>query len=249
MAEHVKDTEVVRFERLADAIRALAERLAETADDAVRRRGRFALALSGGSTPSGLYALLAGDFRSMIPWGRTHLFWGDERCVQRTDPASNYRLAYETLISKVPVPARNVYPLPVEIHPAAKAALAYEKTLRAFFGTGEMRTPEETFDAILLGVGGDGHTASLFPGSPVLEERARWVRSVLAPAGFSPRKRITLTLPAINASRKAFFLGAGPDKAPVIDSLLGEPDKARRRFPAARVRPMDRATWFVASES
>ncbi|MBE0712247.1 MAG: 6-phosphogluconolactonase [Candidatus Aminicenantes bacterium] len=248
MDEHVANFEVLRFGRLGEANRVLAGRLAEAADAAVRRQGRFALALSGGSTPRGLYGLLAGDFKNRIPWGRTHLFWGDERCVPQTDPSSNYRLAHETLISRIPIPARNVHPPPVEIRPPAKAALAYEKSLRVFFGAGEIRTPEETFDAILLGVGADGHTASLFPGSPALEERTRWVRSALAPAEFSPRKRITLTLPAINASRNAFFLVAGPDKAAVVDFLLGHPDEARRRFPAARVRPRGRATWFVASE-
>jgi len=240
--------EVVRFDRLGEANRVLAERLADAADEAVRARGRFALALSGGSTPLGLYALLAGEFKDRIPWRRTHLFWGDERCVPKSDPARNFRLAHEALISNVPVAARNVHPPPVEINPPAKAALAYEKVLRTFFEAGETSAPEETFDAILLGVGRDGHTASLFPGSPVLEERTRWVRSVLAPAVFSPRKRITLTLPAIDASRQAFFLVSGPDKGAVVQSILGHPQEARRRFPAAMVRPKGRVTWFVAAE-
>jgi 6-phosphogluconolactonase len=240
--------EVLRFDRLPTANRALARRLAGTAAEAVRRRGRFVLALSGGSTPLGLYGLLAGEFKDRIPWGKTHLFWGDERCVGRMDEASNYRMAYEALISKIPLPAANIHPPPVEMSPPAQAALAYERTLRAFFDAPETRTPAETFDAILLGVGPDGHTASLYPESPVLDEHDRWVRSVLAPPLFSPRRRITLTLPAINASRSAFFLVSGPEKTAVVNAILGHRAEARRRYPAARIRPRIQAAWFVAGK-
>jgi 6-phosphogluconolactonase len=241
--------EVLRFDRLPAANRVLARRLVRTAAESVRRRGRFVLALSGGSTPIGLYGLLAGEFKDRIPWGKTHLFWGDERCVGRTDAASNYHMAYETLISKIPVPAANIHPPPVEMRPPAEAALAYERTLRAFFDAPETRTPAETFDAILLGVGPDGHTASLYPGSPVLDECDRWVRSVLAPHPFPPRRRITLTLPSINASRSAFFLASGPEKTAVIEAILGHRPEARRRYPAARIRPRIHAAWFIARES
>jgi 6-phosphogluconolactonase len=249
MAEFSRDIEVLRFDRLPAANRALARRLAGTAAEAVRRRGRFVLALSGGSTPLGLYGLLAGEFKDRIPWGQTHLFWGDERCVGRMDPSSNYHMAHEALISKIPVPAPNVHPPPVEISPPAKAALAYERTLRVFFEPPETPIAEETFDAILLGVGPDGHTASLYPGSPVLGDHDRWVRSVLAPLPFSPRRRITLTLPAINASRFALFLVSGREKTAVVDAILGLPAEARRRYPAARIRPRIHAAWFIARES
>lgn len=247
MDEHLTNLEVLRFDRLEEASRVLAARLAETADQAVRRRGRFAMALSGGSTPRGLYSLLAGGFKHKIPWGRTHLFWGDERWVPQADPRSNYRLAYEALVSKIPIPAENVHPPPVGIGPPAKGAVAYEQALRLFFGEGERGGALETFDVILLGAGADGHTASLFPGSRALEESQRWVRSVLAPVEFSPRKRITLTLPAINKARQVYFLVAGPDKARVVKSLMERPEEARRRFPAAMVRPRIKATWLVAS--
>lgn len=144
------DAEVLRFECLGDANRALAKRLAEVADEAVRTRGRFTMALAGGSTPLGLYDFLAGDDLYRIPWDRTHLFWGDERWVPKTDQASNYRLAHETLILKIPVPAGNVHPMPVDIGPPAKVALAYEKTLRTFFESSDRDTPEKTFDVVLI---------------------------------------------------------------------------------------------------
>jgi 6-phosphogluconolactonase len=248
MVEYVRDAEVLRFDRLDDANRALAERLAEVAGEAVRTRGRFALALAGGSTPRGLYECLASNYQKRIPWDRTHLFWGDERWVPKTDQASNYRVAYEILISKIPASAGNVHPMPVDIGPPAEVALAYEKTLRTFFESSVRDTPEKTFDVVLLGVGADGHTASLFPEDPVLEERTQWVRSVTAPAAMAPRMRITLTLPPINASRHAFILAAGTEKAAVVDLLLGNPDEARRRFPAARVRTRAGSTWFVAAK-
>jgi 6-phosphogluconolactonase len=248
MVEYVRDAEVLRFDRLEDANRALAERLAEVAGEAVRTRGRFALALAGGSTPQGLYECLAANYQKRIPWDRTHLFWGDERWVPTTDQASNYRMAHDTLISRIPVPAVNVHPMPVDIGPPAEVALAYEKILRKFFESSDRDTPEKTFDVFLLGVGADGHTASLFPEDPVLEERTRWVRSVTAPAAMTPRKRITLTLPPIIVSRYAFVLAAGPEKAGVVDLLLRNPDEARRRFPAARVRTRAGSTWFVAAK-
>ena len=242
------NAEVLRFDRLDDANRALAECLAEVAGEAVRTRGRFALALAGGSTPQGFYECLAAHYQKRIPWDRTHLFWGDERWVPKTDQASNYRLAHETLILKIPTPAGNIHPIPVDIGPPAKVALAYEKTLRTFFESSNRDTPEKTFDVILLGVGADGHTASLFPEDPILEERTRWVRSITAPAAMAPRKRITLTLPPINVSRYAFILAAGPEKAAVVDLLLGNPDEARRRFPAAKVRTRTGSTWFIAAK-
>lgn len=244
----MRDAEVFRFDRLDDANRALAERLAEVAGETVRNRERFTFALAGGSTPRGFYEYLAANYQKRIPWDRTHLFWGDERWVPKTDQASNYRLAHEILITKIPLPAGNVHPMPVDIGPPAKIALAYEKTLRKFFETGDRDTPEKTFDVVLLGVGADGHTASLFPEDSVLEERTRWVRSVTAPAAMTPRKRITLTLPPINVSRYAFILTAGPEKAAVVDLILGKPDEARRRFPAARVRTWAGSTWFVAAK-
>lgn len=238
---------IFRFERLSDANEALAERLAEISDQAVRTQGQFVLALAGGSTPQDLYRLLAERYQNRIPWDRTHLFWGDERWVPRTDPVSNFRRVYETLISKIPLPARHLHPIPVETGPPVEVALAYEKTLRAFFQTGDRVIPEKTFDVVLLGVGADGHTASLFPEDPVLQERTRWVRSVTAPAASASPKRITLTLPPLNASRYAFFLAAGPEKAPVVDLFTRNPDEARRRFPAAKVRTREESTWFVAA--
>jgi len=131
-------------------------------------RGYFTLALAGGQTPRSLYRLLAREYRERIPWPQVHLFWGDERCVPPDDPDSNFAAAHETLISKVPLPSQNIHCIPTEIGPPEKAADVYEQVLREFF---EGTSP--TFDVVLLGVGEDGHTASLFPGDPVLQERKR----------------------------------------------------------------------------
>jgi 6-phosphogluconolactonase len=239
---------VREFADLGSASLALAAAIAEAAARADRARGRFALALSGGETPMRLFETLSGEFRDKIPWDSTHLFWADERFVPAHHPASNYREAREALIAKVPIPAAQVHRVPVEIKPPALAASVYERRLKRFFPGGGGSPPGRTFDVIVLGVGADGHTASLFPGSPALQEGARWVRSVLAPAEAPPRRRITLTLPAINSSREAFFLSAGPEKKKILDDLVSDPAGATRRYPAGRVHAVERTVWFSAAE-
>lgn len=222
--------------------RAAAEALCREAQRAVEGRGRFALALSGGRTPRRLYELLAHEYREKLPWERVHLFWGDERLVPPDHPESNYALAREALLSQIEIPPENVHRVPVGLGPPGErvVAEAYERDLRSFFaGEGAL------FDLVLLGVGADGHTASLFPGEPALEERECWVRAVLAPPNYGIRQRITLTLPALNRARAAFFLVAGAEKRRVVREILQAPEEAERRHPAARVRPLERALWFL----
>jgi 6-phosphogluconolactonase len=195
-------------------------------------RGRFTAALSGGKTPVALYTLLAkAPLVSQIPWARVHLFWGDERCVPPDHADSNYRLVRELLADRVPIPAANVHRMPGEMDPVEGAA-RYEGQLREFFASHGDGFP--VFDLILLGLGEDGHTASLFPGTPAIREPARWVAGhyVDAQKGW----RITLTPPVINAARTVVFIAAGAGKSVVLKEILEGPFRPDT-LPAQIVRP------------
>jgi 6-phosphogluconolactonase len=215
---------------------AAADLVAGAAKEAVDRRGRFSLALSGGHTPRRLYQLLAE--KGELPWDRVHCFWGDERCVGPDDPASNYRMAADALLTKIPIPDVNVHRILGEKAPD-EAAEAYEADLRRFFAGAP------AFDVLLLGVGDDGHTASLFPASEALDERRRWVLPVRAPAGVEPQRRITLTLPVLNAARRVFFLAAGVKKAPIVKAIMAGPRSAGLAYPAARVDTAGEVLWLL----
>lgn len=186
----------------------VAEAIRATLLRGLEAREWVGLVLSGGSTPRPVYARLA---EVDLPWSRVHLFWGDERYVPHDDPRSNYRMAREVLIRHVPIPPENVHPMPTYMHDPDEAARVYEATLRAFY-------PAEwpTFDLVLLGLGADGHTASLFPHSPALRERERWV----VPAPGVDVDRLTLTFPALNHARALFFLVRGESKAPAVARVL-----------------------------
>ena len=218
--------------------RAAAEGVAGLAQTAVRERGRFTLALSGGKTPVSLHGVLAAEFRDRIPWEEVEVFWGDERYVSPEDSRSNYRMAHETLLRHVAIPAANVHPMPTAMPEIDEAAEAYERTLRSHFPG-----PRPRFDLIFLGLGQDGHTASLFPRSPALEERARVVVAVRAEA--DPPLRLTLTLPAINQAANIYFLAAGREKSEALRRAIeGETDVTA--CPAAGVRPpQGNLVWWV----
>lgn len=224
--------------------RAALDELLGIASVAVKERGRFAVALAGGHTPAKLYQMWAqAEKRGMrTPWERVHLFWGDERYVPHDDPASNYRMARESLIANIPIPADNVHPMPTDAPEPEKAAEAYEVELRRFFGAGA-----PAFDLQLLGLGVEGHTASLFPGSPALEEKQRWAAAVVAPA--KPPQRITLTLPVLNQARNTFFLVTGRDKRPIIAALRSQSTASSRVYPVARVQPSGSVVWFLDKEA
>lgn len=220
---------------------AAAEVVVGAATDAVAQRGRFTIALSGGSTPKSLFNLLATNARTVLPWERMFFFWGDERHVPPTDPDSNYRMAEETMLSKVPVPPGNVFRMAAENPDAAAVAEDYEKTLRKFFALEPGQVP--VFDLILLGMGPDGHTASLFPGTAGLQEKSRlvianWVEKMKT-------SRLTFTLPVLNAARCVTFLVSGTDKAAVLRTVL-EGDVPAEQYPAKLVRPTDgKLIWLV----
>lgn len=201
-----------------------------------RDRGRFALALSGGSTPGRFFELLAEED---LPWDVGHVFWADERLVPRQSPESNYHLAREHLLSRVAVPEANVHPMWGGSGSAEEGAREYEAVLRNFFGPGAL----PAFDAVHLGMGGDGHVASLFPGQPGLEEEHRWVLPVSYEHASPPVPRLTLTLPALNAARLVLFLVSGPDKAGLAQLIASG---GGRGFPAALVRPALPPVWLAA---
>ena len=216
----------------------LAAALVEMIAADVGRAGRCALALSGGTTPRRVYELLASTHRADIRWDAVHVFWGDERYVPPDDPRSNYRMARETLLNHVPCHAANVHPMPTHLASADDAALQYEQVLRAFF---EEEWPR--FDILLLGLGADGHMASLFPASPALQERSRWVVATTVPA--TPPVRVTLTPPAIVAARRICVLVAGADKADALRHVLDETADPTV-YPAAGLRAAgDRVSWWA----
>jgi 6-phosphogluconolactonase len=205
---------------------------------AAQSRGRCAVNLSGGSTPRRLYQLLAEPpLREQLPWDRLHWFWGDERFVPPDHPDSNYRMAREALLARAPVPAANIHAIPTEGDPAA-AAREYERILQMFYAAQTLDPARPLFDIELLGLGPDGHTASLFPDTAVLDERRRWAVEVV---GARAEDRITLTYPVLESSRHTAFLVAGADKRAILArARAGDP-----ALPAARLAPQGELVWFV----
>lgn len=221
-----------------------AEQFIACAGEAVARAGWFVVALSGGSTPAALYSLLAAEFRDRIDWPRVHLFWGDERCVAPDHPDSNFRMTQEALLRKIRIPPENVHRMNGEISPAS-AAREYEAELRRFFGLREDGWPR--FDLIYLGLGEDGHTASLFPGSGAVEESKRFVAAVYVESLKS--YRLTITVPVINAAAQVTFLASGKSKAKIVRKILADHVTAAK-YPAAKVRPATgRLTWMLDAEA
>lgn len=203
---------------------AVAQRTAEwLTEQALAKDGPFSIALSGGSTPKRLYEILAGSkFAKQFPWSRTELFFGDERFVPPDSEDSNYRMVNQALLSHVDIPPERVHRMPTEGDPV-EAAHAYERDLKAIYGSDHLLPGRPLFDVVLLGLGENGHTASLFPGTAVLEERSLWV-STCVPHD-APHRRLTLTYPAIASSAYVLFLVAGASKKDVVA-------KVRARDPA-----------------
>ncbi len=208
-------------------------------------RQRPALCLAGGSTPRRLYEILASpDVAPRFPWERVHWFWGDERFVPHDHPDSNYRMVRAALLSRAPIPEANIHPIPAGdagLSPD-EAAAAYERTLKQFYGADALDPARPLFDAMLLGLGEDGHTASLLPGEPVLEERTRWVVAV---AHGRPEVRITLTYPALESSRDIAFLVAGAAKR----SALARARAGDSALPAAHVRATGGRLHWLADDA
>jgi 6-phosphogluconolactonase len=234
------------FPSIDALMHAAAECFVVAAIEATRLSGRFIVALAGGSTPKRLYALLASPaYVARVDWSNVHVFWGDERCVPPEDPAANYRMAYRVLLDRVPVPAANVRRIRGEDDPGVAAA-AYEQTLRETFATPEgppRLAPGARFDLVLLGIGDNGHTASLFPGLAAVRETSRWVMAEYV-AEVS-MWRVTLTPLPINAAAEIVFLVAGAEKAPMLHRVLEAP-RDPDTLPAQIVAPRDgRLRWLV----
>lgn len=226
---------------MEEASGALALEILGRCMDAVSDRGRFSLVLAGGGTPQLLYTLLATEYRDAIPWDKVHLFWGDERFVLHDDPESNFKMVMDTLISKVPIPVNNIHPIPTEIETPRGAARKYGMQLKRFLGR------VGTFDVVLLGIGSDGHTASLFPGDPVLKEKKKRAAAVEAPEGYTTKDRITLTLPVINAARNIFVLAGGKGKGEVLKAIVEDQEEAGEHYPAALVK--GNVEWYVDEDA
>ena len=228
------------FPDVATLSRAAADDIVRTGLDAVQQRGRFSLALAGGSTPRGVYTLLAAEHASTFPWAQTHLFFGDERAVPPEDPNSNFRMVRESLLDKLPSALPHVHRIEAEFDPA-EAAARYEAGLKSHFQLPPNGWPR--FDLILLGMGADGHTASLFPATDALRETQRL--AVANPVPQLQTSRITLTFPVLNHAAEVLFLTAGKDKASMLRQVLwGDPNGLR--YPSQDVQPISgRLVWMV----
>jgi 6-phosphogluconolactonase len=223
--------------------RAAADEFVRVAVQASQADGRFCVALAGGSTPKGLYALLADDasLRDAIPWEQTHVFWGDERAVPPDHADSNYRMAASVLLSKAPIPPQNVHRIHGEEADPHDAARAYEQELRSFFALPDGAYPR--FDLVLLGLGSDAHTASLFPGTAALDERNRL--AVANRVDKLDATRITLTVPVFNNARCVVFLVSGADKASALKAVIEGPE-APHDVPAQLIQlHAGKIVWLV----
>ncbi len=222
--------------------RMAAREFQRAAEFAIHDHGRFTVALSGGNTPRVVYSLLASEYKDKIPWSKSLIFFGDERSVPPSHPDSNFRMANESLLSKISIPSENVHRVRTELGPEA-AAQDYEKLLRQTFSLSGGELPR--FDLILLGLGDDGHTASLFPGTTALEEKsllvtANWVEKLHT-------FRITLTYPVLNHAAEVVFLVSGAAKAEVLKDVLNSPEK---KYPSQLVQPENgRLLWLVDQDA
>jgi 6-phosphogluconolactonase len=224
----------LRIESGTEALaQAAAEEFAAAVESALADQERCAVALTGGSTPRVFYRRLAEEpFRGRLPWDRLHFFWGDERHVPPDHADSNFRMAHEALLAHVPVPPENIHRIPAEDPDAARAAAAYEQTLREYFALSDGAFPR--FDILLLGLGPDAHIASLFPGNPALRERQRWVAAPWAE--HLKTFRITLTVPVLNRAARTFFLVSGAEKAEAVYKVL-EGERDPERIPGQVLQP------------
>ena len=235
------EREIVVCRDIAELSRQSAERFSQLALQSVESAGRITVALSGGSTPRHLYSLLASpDYKNQIPWKDVQLFWGDERCVPPDHPESNFRTAQEALLSKIKIPSENIHRMRGEQEPQAAAA-EYEKELQKIFGVNSGALPR--FDLILLGIGEDGHTASLFPSSDALNATNLVVAPFVAKLN---SYRLSLTLPVLNNAANVWFLVMGTSKADAVKQALS----ASSDLPAARVQPVNgKLTWYITRDA
>lgn len=234
-------TTVIRAPSIEEISKSAAQHICDAARRCVKQHGSFTLVLAGGNTPQRLYELLATPpFSTDMPWHYTHLFWGDERWVPHDHPDSNFNMASKSLIKKIQIPAANIHPISTDLDLPKTGATVYETLLQDIFNKGGK------LDLILLGMGNDGHTASLFPDSESLNAADQFVVSTSAPDSNPKVVRITLTLHALNMAQEVLFLIAGPPKNKVLETILHDPLHAQKLYPAARVKPKKELFWFAA---
>jgi 6-phosphogluconolactonase len=229
------NNKITHFENAEILAKATADYFVQLSEKAISAKGKFTVALSGGSTPAALFALLATDeYASKINWKNMYVFWGDERCVALDSEDNNAYNAKNILLNNVPIPKKNIFAIPVDETPT-NAAIYYEATIKIFF-----KSDKPIFDLVLLGMGDDGHTASLFPNTTILQEKNKLVKEV-----FLPEKnvwRISMTEPLINAAKHKLFLIAGKAKAPMLDIILNG-KKELEKYPAQMI---ENGEWFVS---
>jgi 6-phosphogluconolactonase len=253
----MKKTLVQQFNNIGEASIAVYDQIVDIANSAVSAKGFCTIVLAGGKTPQKTYELLSKPSRTdQMPWQQCHFFWGDERWLVPEDPDSNFFMAHNALFSKVQIPPQNVHQIPTGHQTPEIGAEMYEKHLRDFFHskplTESIKVSENrtfpSFDLILLGMGTDGHTASLFPGSNYLEEKEKWVTAVEEGVGSPPVPRITLTLPVLNQTKNILFLLSGNEKKKILDTILDKPEEAEKLYPAAHVKPRGNLIWVIAEK-
>jgi 6-phosphogluconolactonase len=242
MNKHTVHNHLEVFATIDDLNIAAAKFIVDIANKAIAEKGKFIISFSGGQTPVKLYSILAEQpFRAQIDWGKTFIFWGDERCVPIDDERNNAHQAKITLLDKVNIPPSNVHPIPVDLTPA-EAAGNYEKEIKDFFGQEPLQ-----FDLILLGLGENGHTASLFPGAKILNEKAEGVREVYVEE--EKMFRITMTAPLINQAHHILYLVAGKNKAEILENAMWLPYQPEK-YPVQLIKPVHGdLRWFADSSA
>jgi len=243
--------EILKFGDVNECMDVAAKFICKHAVASCEKHGFFTFMLAGGNTPRPLYRLLAKrPYVVDMPWERTHVFWGDERYVPADHPDSNFKMASDEMLSLVRIGDRQIHRIPVEEPTVQKAASRYERHLRSFFEAvysddeERLADPFPMFDLIILGMGGDGHMASLFPDSPALKEEKRWISPVVEPSGTPPLPRITITIPVINNAACVMFLVTGQEKHELVSRIA---DGVEGKPPAAQVSPMGSLVWFISS--
>jgi 6-phosphogluconolactonase len=223
--------------------------IAETIKRTLQEQKFFTVALSGGNSPRLIYSMLAeNEMKKKIDWNKVFIFWGDDRYLPHTSPESNYRMAYDTLLSKIEIPQENIFRIPTEVSPPEEAALLYETIMKKVFvklGAIDLNKKLPVFDLVILGVGRDGHTASLFPGHRAVNEQKRWVTHVRAHARVTLHDRITITLPVINNAKNVMFIISGEGKGKIIKDIF-ENKSVGKVYPASMIKPHDgQSVWFI----
>jgi 6-phosphogluconolactonase len=240
--------EIKEFDEHIKLSEKAAEHIISLANDCVKDHGYFTMALSGGNSPVQIYDRL-GDppLKDKMPWSNTLIFWGDDRYLLPGDRESNYHIAYEAMISKINIPQKNVFRIPTEVSPIELAASLYETIMRKVFVKLKAIDREKklpVFDLVILGVGKDGHTASLFPGHKAVNEKEKWVTFVKAHARITLRERITMTLPVINAAKNIMFIISGEGKGDMIKNILSDSGPGKV-YPATMIKPDGQTVWFI----